>query len=145
MIVVIDTNIVFSALLNPKSNIGEILIDAGNEFEFCAPEMLILELNKYKSKIEQHTKLSKTQIRIIRNIILESIHFISEELISKESWNTAFSLTKDVDENDTPFVALAIELNTSLWSGDKKLSKLNKERTSLIINTTELRKILNEK
>jgi predicted nucleic acid-binding protein len=46
---------------------------------------------------------------------------ISEDVISENSWIGAYELTKDVDENDTPFLALSIELNCPLWTGDKKL------------------------
>ena len=145
MILVIDTNIVFSALLNPKSNIGELLIDTGNQFEFYAPEMLLFELDKYQDKIEKYTKLAKENIKIIRNTILDSINFISEDLISEKSWMQAFELTRLVDEKDTPFVALAIELNTRLWSGDRKLQDLNKKKKGLIINTSEVSKLSQKK
>ena len=36
-------------------------------------------------------------------------------------WKLAYNLCKTVDLKDTPFVALAIELNAMLWTGDKKL------------------------
>jgi len=32
-------------------------------------------------------------------------------------------LCKDIDESDTPFVALTIELKALLWTGDKKLKE----------------------
>lgn len=67
--------------------------------------------------------------------------FVSEELISKRSWNKAFALTKDIDEDDTPFVALAIELNAKLWTGDKVLSKgLAKKGSEIIVTMADLKK-----
>jgi len=67
--------------------------------------------------------------------------FVSEELISKRSWNKAFALTKDIDEDDTPFVALAIELNAKLWTGDKVLSKgLAKKDSDIIVTMADLKK-----
>jgi len=37
-------------------------------------------------------------------------------------------LTKNVDEFDTPFVALSLELASPLWTGDKKLIKGLKQK-----------------
>lgn len=39
-----------------------------------------------------------------------------------------YDLCKDVDIKDTPFVALAIELGPSLWTGDKKLKEGLKQK-----------------
>lgn len=43
------------------------------------------------------------------------------DFISNESKQKAYDLCKDVDIKDTPFVALALELNSLFWTGDKKL------------------------
>ena len=40
----------------------------------------------------------------------------------------AYEMCKDIDEADTPFVALALELDIPLWSGDKKLAKGLKDK-----------------
>ena len=44
-----------------------------------------------------------------------------EDLITKEHWFEACNLCKDIDETDTPRVALTLELDGLLWTGDKKL------------------------
>ena len=36
---------------------------------------------------------------------------------------TAYHLCKDVDEKDTPFVALAIEMEAELWTRDQNLKE----------------------
>jgi predicted nucleic acid-binding protein len=54
-------------------------------------------------------------------------------------------LTKDIDEDDTPFIALGIELNAKLWTGDKVLSKgLAKKGVDIIITTADLKNSLNK-
>jgi predicted nucleic acid-binding protein len=111
---VVDTNIVFSTLLIPHSAIGEILMNVQDNFVFFAPELLKEELQRYLPKIAAYTKLSQEDLINIRSIILSNINFVSEELISENSWVNAFELTKDIDEDDTPFIVLAIELNTKL-------------------------------
>lgn len=57
------------------------------------------------------------------NKILENIQFVRGKVISKENRLTAFNLCKDIDEKDTPFIALAIEIDAYVWTGDKKLKE----------------------
>ncbi len=143
MNIVVDTNIVFSTLLNPKSTVGEILMNLQDKFTFFGPELLIDELERYAPKIAAFTKLTSHQLIQIEQMILTNLTLVSEELISERSWVAAYELTKDVDENDTPFVALALELNTKLWTGDKVLAKgLQKKGSNLIISTTEMKVVL---
>lgn len=143
MNLIIDTNIVFSTLLNPNSSIGDILLNYQDSIQFYAPELLIEEINRYADKIEKYSKLNPTQLTSCKSLLLNAIQFVSEELISEDSWSTAYRLTKDIDENDTPFVALAIQMNSKLWSGDKKLTKgLVLKQSELIFTTLELKNIL---
>jgi predicted nucleic acid-binding protein len=143
MNLVIDTNIVFSTLLNPNSSIGDILLNYQDSIHFYAPELLFEEINRYADKIEKFSKLNPNQLTICKSLLLNAIQFVSEELISEDSWSAAYHLTKDIDEDDTPFVALAIEMNSKLWSGDKKLTTgLISKRSELICTTLELKKIL---
>ncbi|MBI4315926.1 MAG: hypothetical protein HY679_08320 [Chloroflexi bacterium] len=44
-----------------------------------------------------------------------------EDLIAPEHRKSAYALCRDVDEADTPHVALALELDALLWTGDKRL------------------------
>lgn len=76
-------------------------------------------------------------------MILTNLTLVSEELISERNWLAAYEFTKAVDEDDTPFVALALELNTKLWTGDKVLAKgLRAKGANLIISTTEMKAAL---
>ena len=139
MNLVIDTNIVFSAILNPNSNIGDLLLNFQNKVSFYAPEFLLVEIEKYTSKIEKISNQTPEEIEVIKSLVLSKITFISEELIFEENWKKAYNLTIDVDENDTPFVALALQLNAKLWSGDKKLNKgLLLKQSAVIYSTQEL-------
>lgn len=141
-----DTNIVFSALMNANNAMGEILMNLQDELEFFAPELLRIELERYSSKLCKVSKLSSNQLLESSTRLLEKINLISEEAISNSSWEMAYELTKDVDEDDTPFVALSIELKAPLWTGDKKLSNgLLHKGVEIIVTTTELNKFLGDK
>ena len=143
MKVVVDTHIVFSALMNAENGMGDVLLNFQGDLEFLAPELLKIELNRYSDKLRKASKLSNQQLSESRLRIMEVITTVSEELISIASWTAAYALTKNIDENDTPFVALAIELNARLWTGDRKLARgLALGKTDLTISTSELLQIL---
>jgi len=142
---VVDINIVFSTLLNPYSIIGEILMNVQDDVVFFAPDLLKEELKRYSNKIMTYTKLSQENLAVIETLVLSSIHFVSEELISDKSWLKALELTRDIDEDDTPFIALGLELNAKLWTGDKVLSSgIAKKNQDIIISTKELEQLLNK-
>jgi predicted nucleic acid-binding protein len=140
---IVDTNIVFSPLLNPHSAIGEILMNIQDDFIFFAPELLKEELKRYASKIAAYSKLSQKDLIDIEKAVLSTISFVSEETISEQSWIQAFDLTKDIDEEDTPFIALGIELDAKLWTGDKVLSKgLLIKGIDITVTTADLKKLI---
>ena len=117
--VVVDTNILFSVLLRfPNAHANAIFEE---DIAFYTPHFVIVELFKHKERIIQRSNLSETDILEILYRLIKNIHLVSEENISNISWKSAYQLTHDVDIKDTPFVALAIELEAELWSSDKKL------------------------
>lgn len=117
--VVVDTNILFSALLRFPNTYANVIFE--EDLAFYTPHFVIVELFKHKERIIQRSNLSETDILEILYRLIKNIHLVSEENISNISWKSAYQLTHDVDIKDTPFVALAIELEAELWSSDKKL------------------------
>lgn len=143
MNLVVDTNIIFSTLLNPQSVIGEILMNVQDDFTFYAPELLKDELKRYEPRIAAYSKLNQRSLSDVQTLVLSTINFIAEDAISDQSWVRAYNLTNGIDEDDTPFVALAIELNAKLWTGDKTLAKgMAKKGADITITTAELNKII---
>jgi len=70
---------------------------------------------------------------------------IDLEAIRESTWEKAMELTKDVDEFDAPFIALALEMESPLWTGDKKLVKgLSKKGIDWILTTDILSEIRNK-
>ncbi len=53
---------------------------------------------------------------LFRNIV-----FIDLEYISESNWDRAIEFVKNVDQFDAPFVALGLETEALLWTGDFKL------------------------
>jgi predicted nucleic acid-binding protein len=89
---------------------------------------LFVEIFKYKEKIEGFSNLNTDDILSAMRIIFSRIHFINEEIIPCQIFQEAQSLCSDVDEKDTPFVAMSLFLDAPLITGDKKLIKGLKEK-----------------
>jgi predicted nucleic acid-binding protein len=117
--VVIDTNLVFSALIPRASQIRDILFE--NNINFYSPNILISEIFKHKDKLLKNSKLTESEFDIYFNGIIERIKFIPTDFIGLDSRQKAYDLCFDVDIKDTPFVALSIDLAIPFWTGDKKL------------------------
>lgn len=140
MKIVVDTNIVFSAILNSQSLTGQILLYSDKTIRFYSPRFLQTEIQNHITKIKKHTSLTDSEIYELINIIYNNINFISEELIPKETLSIADDLTNDVDFDDVMFVALAMHLKCRLWTGDKLLMKsLQQKGFKRFITTTELK------
>ena len=115
MRIVIDTNKVFSAILNTDSKIARILLKTKTRLNFYSTDYLLEELEELKEKIIHISKLSQT-----KNLLTKSNRFINVEIIPKKIYTKTFELTKEVDIDDTEFIALTEHLNAKFWSGDKE-------------------------
>ncbi len=65
--------------------------------------------------------LSEAEIYELFHRILSKIEFIAENFVSSEYKSQAFGLCHNIDEDDIPFIALALQLDAVVWTGDKKL------------------------
>lgn len=120
-VVVVDTNIVFSALHTPNSLTRQKLLSLPNQFVSC--NFLFIEIFKHKERIFKNSRASDDEIYDYLEKVVQRIHFFNEELISTESYFEAYHLCKDVDLKDIAFVALAIELKAPLWTRDTVLKE----------------------
>ncbi|HEX7242546.1 MAG TPA: PIN domain-containing protein [Longimicrobiaceae bacterium] len=117
--VAVDTNILFSALLRGHTSFAEVLLQSEHSFYVC--ESVLVEIFKHKEKIIRLSQLSEDDVVRLYHTLLRRLHVYREALISREQWAAAYELCRDVDESDTPHVALAMSLDGLLWTGDKRL------------------------
>ncbi len=121
MKIIVDSNIIISSLISENSKERDFILTSGEELitsKFC-----VIEIFKYKEKISQCSKLPEEMVLNYYYKILERITLINEKLISEENYKKAYKLCKNTDKKDILFVALTIELDDLLWTGDKKLIK----------------------
>jgi predicted nucleic acid-binding protein len=118
--IIVDSNIAFSSLLSADNTFRNELI-FNEEAEFYTCRFLIVEIFKHKEKIVKVSKLQEEELLEVFHEILKNIEFYNEVHISEENWKEAYELCKDVDLKDMPFVALTLEIDGRLWSGDEML------------------------
>ena len=100
MNIVVDTNIIFSAILNPNGKIGDLLLDPLDRFAFFAPDFLTTELDRHHKKLISLSKLSESDILFLKKLVLSKVTWVDLDTISEESWMKAFQLVKQIDEFD---------------------------------------------
>jgi len=139
MKIVVDTNIIFSAILNPESKIGQIILNGSKYFTFISADQLKTEIDNHESKILNISGLNKLDYLRLLDLILKKIQFVHHLLINDINYQKANELTQKVDPDDILFVGLAMQFNCKLWTGDKKLIKgLEVEGFTQILTTEQL-------
>jgi predicted nucleic acid-binding protein len=77
--IVVDTNILFSALLNSQSSFAEILL--GSDCRFFVCEQVLVELFKRKEKLVKVSQLSEDEIVRIYQILLRRITLYRDNFV----------------------------------------------------------------
>ena len=135
MKIIVDTNIIFSTLLNSKSNVGNLIFNSDKVFQFYSCNYLKIEIDNHWDKIKKISKLDDNQLETAQELIFSRIKFIDEIIIPEKIWINSEALVKDIDEDDIAFIALTKFLKGTLWTGDKGLLKgLQKLKFKKIIN-----------
>ena len=137
--IVVDTNIVFSALLKSNSIIGSLLLDSRDRFKFYSCKYLHKEIHNHLPKIRRLLRLDDNNLFELLHLIESNIFFIDEAFLPLSIIADAKELVRDVDFDDFAFVALALHLDALLWTGDKALMEgLKRKGYRKVINTAEL-------
>lgn len=114
---VLDSNIIFSALKVKNSLTRREILN--QKYKFYAPNFLIGEIFKHKERILAKSKAPPDETLEYLLKVLSKVNFIKEDNISTSNFLAAYHLCKQEDEKDTPFVALALELDCELWTRDE--------------------------
>ena len=139
MKIVVDTNIVFSSILNTQSIIGDLILNSNNTFQFWSCHFLLEEMDKNWSKLRKISNLTDKDLLDVQRIIYKNITFIDEFQIPNHHRVKAYKLVKGIDINDLVFVALNEYRKSILWSGDKVLVRgLRRLGYDKIITTDEM-------
>ena len=134
MELIIDANVVISALVTGKGKTAELLFS--NSLVFFAPEFLFEEVKKYEREICFKSGLSSKEFAVALALIFPRI-----TLIPLSEFKQCISEAKLIcpDANDVLYFALALYNNCSIWSNDKRLQKQNHIKIMTTANLLESR------
>ena len=146
MKIIVDTNIIFSALLKTHTTFGQLIFNSDGIFEFYSPHYLRAEIRKHWDRIKRISKLTDQQLEESYDSLLTKITFINEEIIPQKTWEDSEKITEGIDLNDTDFVALTKYLKGKLWTGDLELRDgLKKKGFKNVLTTSEIFKLWTKK
>lgn len=144
MIIIVDANILFSAIISPAGRIGDLITHPTSTQRLITCHYAFVELFKHQAKIVKNARQPEAHVLTVLDILLRNIEFHNEMLIDMAYMLEAERLTKEVDHFDIRYVALALQTGGILWTGDKKLSThLKAIGFDRVLNTAELAEMLN--
>jgi len=118
---VVDANVVISSLINKGVPFSVFSLNsASNKFEFIAPEFLLEEVKKHKSRVLKFTKLSEQEFEKVYEFLINEITFIPAKKFL-DFLPKAKQLAPH--EKDATYIALSLASNCPIFSGDKGLLK----------------------
>ena len=118
--IIVDANIAFKALASGRGDLRDRLGPA-TSFRFASPRFLFVELFKHKERLERASRLNEVELLEALHTLVSRIEFVNEANIPVGTWMEAYRLCKQVDEKDTPYIALTLHLNGRLWTEDQEL------------------------
>ncbi len=133
MLIVADANELFGALISRRKTLDIFLDDS---FEIVSPEFILKEFDKRKDSILRKTGLTDKEIISFFILLTPKIKFFKTDDF-KYFLEEAKLISPD--PNDVEYFALALKLNCSLWSEDKKLKTNGKVK---VLSTSDLIKML---
>jgi predicted nucleic acid-binding protein len=120
--VVVDANIAFKALVSQRGDLRDRL-DPSATSKFYTPGYLFVELFKHKARLAHATGLTEAELLEALQTLVSRLEFVNETTISLGVWMEAHRLCRDVDERDTPYIALTLHLAGRLWTEDEQLKR----------------------
>lgn len=129
MKLVVDSNIIFSALIK-KSITREIILS--DLFELYAPEYIFNEITKHKELLLRKSKLDGGDFEALLLLLQKHIHLVIKDKYY-EKMAIAEDILRNIDITDSPFLALALALDCSIWSKDEHFTKQEK----VVVYTTK--------
>jgi predicted nucleic acid-binding protein len=130
MKIVLDSNILFSAMIK-DSTTRRLILEYEESFYF--PEYIFSEMEKHIDVLLKKSNLTETEFKTLLNLVLDKVKIVPNEL-TEPNVEEAFKLVKEIDPDDTIFIACVLTYPGSvLWSDDKRL----KEVKGITVYTTK--------
>lgn len=134
MKLVIDANELFSSIIaKGKGRLTKKLrILFSDKVKIFAPRELLKELDRNKEEIRQKSGFSEIDFNVFVGLLELNIEFIPSKDFSDK-----LPEAKEISPNDkdVPYFALALKLDSAIWSGDKAFKQQSRVK---VFNTKDL-------
>ena len=137
MIIIIDANVLFSALIK-DSKTREIILKSDKFFLF--PSYVFIEMQNHKGELLRKSGMGEGDFSKLLSLVVSRVLIVPNEVLLPYR-KKAFELVKSIDQDDVLFVACALAYpNSVIWSDDKKLKRAKVK----VLNTKEIIGLLEE-
>lgn len=127
MKLVVDSNVLFTFFWKNATATDLFVFQ---DLELYTPQFTLGEIDKYSMEIMKKARISQKEFLDIKKELQLLIVFVP---LQKYSSSLEKAITISPDPDDVDFFALALEMNSPIWSNDKKL----KEQNTIKIMTTK--------
>lgn len=131
MEIVLDTNILISSLL--KDGLTRKIIFL-SPFEMYTLEYSKFEMEAHRVELLRKSKLDEESFNYLSKIIFSKVNLVPLEDIEAFR-EKAEEIMRNIDLDDTPFLALAMSLDCPIWSNDDHFKRQSMIRA---VTTREL-------
>ena len=83
--IVVDTNVIFSCLLNSQGTIGDLIFNSEPVFDFHSNQYMRFEIRKHWQKLLKISRLADVELQTAYETMLTKLTFVNEELIPQET------------------------------------------------------------
>jgi len=106
---------------------------------FLFPSFIFEEMEKHKDELTKKSSMKSKDFEKLLTLLLQKVMIVPNEILFKYR-SKAYDIVKEIDPDDTVFIACALAYKDGvIWSDDKKLKKQSEIQ---IINTSEMYNII---
>ena len=134
MLLVVDANILFSALVASHGTTRSLFFLP--DFELVSPEFIETEVDKYFSELVIKSKCSDKDLKVALNLLFTRI-----KILPLEKYASLMDDAEKIspDPKDIEYFAVALSCRCPLWSNDRVLKLQNKVK---VFSTSEVLELL---
>ena len=141
MLLILDANIVFSALIKGEFTLRLIYLLRRSGYKLVTPKAVLDEIEENKGKILRYSKFSEPDVDFILDGLINKVI----RLFKLERLGEFIPKAKEIcsDKDDVPYVALSLALDKiSIWSDDKELKDDCSKVGIRVFSTEEIKSLL---
>ena len=141
--VVVDANVLISAVFAPEGPVADTLWDARGKVDLLSPALIAEEIELHVPRIAMEIGTDPHSIRAAFARLISLLRIIPVDTIPRSVRGQADVLAGTIDPKDVAYVALALSQQAVLWTLDRKLTKaLTKKDVGICIDTFIMRSLI---